>query len=206
MVRKIFYIGPSMNPLLKRGDTLLVVPYGSQKIQPGDVIVFPHPSQGQVVHRVVAVTAEGLITKGDNNPTVDDRLIAPGDVLGRVKAIDRQGRTLPVSRRAPSALYLLKGRQLFDWVFSRLLQPVYERLAQFGVCRGPLRALIKPRLVYFSRPDGPEGQLWLGNVLIGRKSPRQSRWSIRRPFGLWVDEAGLSHQPPESPDGKPGES
>lgn len=206
MVRKIFYIGPSMNPLLQRGDTLLVVPYGSQKIQPGDIIVFPHPSQGQVVHRVVAVRPEGVVTKGDNNPTVDERLVAPRDILGRVTGIERQGRSLPVPREAPAALYLLKGRQWFDRVFSRLLQPVYERLAQSGVCRRPLSALIKPRLVYFPHPEGPEGQLWLGKILIGRKMPRQSRWSIRRPFGLWVDEAGLPHQPPEAAGGQPGKS
>jgi signal peptidase I len=187
-----------MNPLLQRGDTLLVVPYGTQEIQPGDIIVFPHPSQGQMVHRVVSVKDEGLVTKGDNNPTVDDRLVVPQDILGRVTGIERQGRTLPVPRQAPAALYLLKGRQWFDRVFSRLLQPVYERLAQSGVCRRPLSALIKPRVVYVPRPEGPEGQLWLGNVLIGRKMARQTSWSIRRPFALWVDETGLPHQPPES--------
>lgn len=189
-----------MNPLLQRGDTLLVVPYGSEQIQPGDIIVFPHPSQGRVVHRVVAVRPEGVVTKGDNNPAVDERLVAPRDILGRVTGIERQGRTLPVSRQAPAALYLLKGRQWFDRVFSRWLQPVYERLAQSGVCRRPLSALIKPRLVYVSRPEGPEGQLWLGKVLIGRKIARQTSWSIRRPFALWVDEAGLPHQPSESPE------
>ncbi len=26
MTRKVFYTGPSMNPLLRRGDTLLVAP------------------------------------------------------------------------------------------------------------------------------------------------------------------------------------
>jgi hypothetical protein len=77
VVRKIFYIGPSMNPLLQRGTpswwSLTV------SASAGDVIVFQDPRQGQIVHRVVAVKAEGLVTKGDNNPTVDDRPCrAPG--------------------------------------------------------------------------------------------------------------------------------
>ncbi len=195
-----------MNPLLQRGDTLLVVPCGSDEIQPGDIIVFTDPLRGQVVHRVVAARPEGVVTKGDNNPTVDERPVAPRDILGRVTGLERQGRTLPVSRQAPAALYLLKARHWFDRAFSWLLQPVYERLAQSGVCRRPLSALIKPRLVYVPRAEGPEGQLWLGNVLIGRKMPRQSRWSIRRPFGLWVDEAGLPHQPPAAAGRDPGKS
>jgi signal peptidase I len=206
MVRKIFYLGPSMNPLLQRGDTLLVAPYSSQEVQPGDVVVFQDPHRGQVVHRVVAVTAEGLITKGDNNPTVDDRLVAPQDILGRVTGLERQGRTLPVPRKAPATLYLLKVRHWLDRVFSRLLQPVYDRLAQSGVCRRLLCSLIKPRLVFVPRPEGPEGQLWLGNFLIGRKMSHHSQWSIRRPFGLWVDEAGLPDRAFESPKNKPFQS
>ena len=197
MVKKIFYRGISMNPLMRSGDILLVVPSESQTIHPGDVVLYVDPNRGQVVHRVVAVNSQGVITKGDNMPDVDDRILAPQEILGRVTAIQRQGRTLPVPREAPAALYLLKGRQWFDRTIFRLIQPLYHRLAQSGLFQGPLTAWMKPRVIYFSRGASPEWQLWLGKLLIGRKKPHQSEWSIRRPFRLFVDEASLpSHSPP----------
>ena len=199
MVRKIFYHGVSMNPLLKRGDTLLVAPYGSQEIHPGDIVLFLDPLRGQVVHRVVAVSAGGVTTRGDNNPNIDDRVLAPDEILGWVTAIERQGRTLPVPRKAPATLYLLKARRWCDRATSWLLKPVYYHVAQSGLFQRCLAPWMQPRLIYFSHPEGSEWQLWLGSCLIGRKKPNKSQWEIRRPFRLFVDEASLPHQPPESP-------
>ncbi|MGA2663446.1 MAG: signal peptidase I [Nitrososphaerales archaeon] len=69
------YPTPSMRPTLEVGDLVVVqaVPYSS--IHVGDVIVFarPDPYGGCgseiIVHRVVNVTSEGLITQGDNRFT-----------------------------------------------------------------------------------------------------------------------------------------
>ncbi len=160
------------------------------------------PRLGQVVHRVVTVRVNGVVTKGDNNPTVDDRLVPFGDIMGRVTGIERQGRLLPVSREAPAA-YLLKTRHGVDRVFSRLLEPAYERLSRIGTLRRLLGTFLKPRLVGFTHPDGWEGQLWLGKLLIGRKLPRQSQWWIRRPFRLLADEAALPTQPVPPPPKDP---
>jgi hypothetical protein len=207
MARKLLYNGASMNPLFREGDVLEVAPYHGLEIHPGDVVAFSHPEKpGKVIHRVAAVKPWGIITKGDNLAAVDDWILKPGDILGKVVAIRRQGRTLPVPRQAPASLYLLKGRQWCDRAVSRLLQPVYHRLARSGLFKGRLGEWMKPQLFYFSRADGPEWQLWLGNLLIGRKLPRQAHWTIRRPFRLFVDEASLPHQPPESPRRHPAVS
>lgn len=183
---------------MRSGDILLVVPCDPQTVHPGDVVLFTDPSRGQVVHRVMAIDSQGVITKGDNIPNVDDRILAPQEIQGRVTAIQRQGRTLPVPREVPAALYLLKGRQWFDRAIFGLLQPLYHRLAQSGLFQGRLAAWMKPRLIYLSRGANPEWQLWLGKLLIGRKKAHQPEWSIRRPFRLFVDEASLPNQPPNS--------
>jgi hypothetical protein len=143
----------------------------------------------------MAINSQAVITKGDNIPTVDNRILAPQEIWGRVTAIQRQGRTLPVPREVPASLYLLKGRQWFDRAVFRLLEPLYHRLAESGLFRGRLAAWMKPRLIYFSRGASPEWQLWLGSFLIGRKKPHESQWSIRRPFRLFVDEASLPNHP-----------
>ena len=192
MATRLLYIGISMNPLFREGDVLEVAPYHRQEISIGDVVAFTHPERpGKIIHRVVAVTPSGIITKGDNLAVVDDWTLKPGDIQGKVVAIHRRGHTLPVPGQAPASLHLLKVRRWCDRAVSRLLQPAYHRLARSALFRGRLGEWMQPRLLYFSRPDGPEWQLWLGNLLIGKKSPRQAHWTIRRPFRLFVDEATL---------------
>ena len=191
MLRKVFYRGRSMNPLLQPGDTLLVAPCPPPAICPGEIVLFLDAAQKQVVHRVVAVTTGGVITKGDNNPHIDDAILAPQEIIGRVTAILRQGRSLPVGRQAPAGLYLLKTRRWFDQVIFPWLQPAYQRLAASGLLQGRLAAWMKPRLIHFPHSEGSEWQLWLGKFLIGRKLPYQAQWSIRRPFQLFVDEYAL---------------
>jgi hypothetical protein len=197
MTAKLLYTGTSMNPLFRKGDVLEVVPFQGLEILPGDVVAFPHPEKsGKVIHRVVAVEPRGIITKGDNLDRVDDWTLQPGDILGKVVSIHRQGRTLPVPKHAPASLYLLKAYRWCDRAASRFLQPVYHRLARSGLFRSRLGEWMRPHLLYFSRPDGPEWQLWLGNLLIGRKLPHQAYWTIRRPFRLFVDETTLPHEFP----------
>jgi hypothetical protein len=199
MVTKLLYNGTSMNPVFREGDVLEVVPYDGLEIREGDVVAFSHPKKpGKVIHRVAAVKPWGLVTKGDNLAFVDDWILKPGDVLGQVVAIHRQGRILPVPRQAPASLYLLKARQWCGQAVSRLLQPLYRRLARSGLFQGRFSDWMKPQVLYFSRAEGPEWQLWLGNLLIGRKLPHQEHWTIRRPFRLFVDETTLPQQLPES--------
>ena len=196
MTTKLLYTGSSMNPLFREGDVLEVAPYQGLEISLGDVVAFSPPEKpGKVIHRVLAVTPRGIITKGDYLARPDDWIVKPGGILGKVVAIHRQGRILPVPRQAPASLYLLKGFRWCNRVVSRLLQPVYHRLANSGLFRGRLGRWLQPELLHFSRADGPEWQLWLGNLLIGRKLPHQAHWTIRRPFRLFVDEATL---PPSS--------
>ena len=199
MITKLLYNGSSMNPLFQEGDVVQVAPCDGLELLPGDVVAFVPPEQtGKVIHRVVAVHPRGIITKGDNVAAADDWLLAPRDILGKVVSIHRQGRLIPVPRQPPVSLYLLRVRRWCSLTLSPLLQPVYRRLVDAGLFQGRLAAWLKPRLLYFPHADGPEWQLWLGTFLIGRKPPRLPCWTIRRPFRLFVDEAGLPHEPPGS--------
>jgi hypothetical protein len=188
-----------MKPSFRDGDLLQLIPYHGKEICVGDVVVFDDPKKpGKVIHRVVKVSSRGVMTKGDNAIAIDDWTLDPGDLLGKVVAINRQGRFLSVPQQAPASLYPLRGRQWCDRAVSRLLKPVYHRLARSGLFQGRLGKWLQPQVLYFSRADGPEWQLWLGNLLIGRKRPQLPHWNIRRPFRLFVDEASLPHQFPES--------
>jgi hypothetical protein len=81
----ISYAGPSMNPILKSGDLLEVVPYNGKTIQRGDVILFFCEDENRkVVHRVVAMNAHGVRTMGDNNGCVDPWVVSARHILGHV--------------------------------------------------------------------------------------------------------------------------
>ena len=80
------YPTPSMRPTLEVGDLVVVQSVAYNSIHVGDVIVYSPPISGGgceaevIVHRVVNITSEGLITQGDNrftNPRPDEPLSWP---------------------------------------------------------------------------------------------------------------------------------
>jgi signal peptidase I len=196
------YIGPSMNPLLLNGDGLHIVPYKDRAIRTGDVIVFIQPGgETKIVHRVVSVDAKGIRTRGDNATTVDPWILAPDHILGRVTYIQRKNRRRTIFGGFMGQLVAFSFRctRLFDAVVSFLLRPFYHRLSRSTLLRKTLHSILKPRVLFFRRPEGMELQLVVGHRLIGRRLPGKVNWEIRRPFRLCVDEALLPRPtPPEA--------
>lgn len=100
-----FYRGRSMLALFRPGDYLVleVVPFA--QIRPGDVIVFrstrSEAGEEAIVHRVVEGLPEGLRTRGDTNPRPDADLVTAAHFLGRVVALERRGRHIPVRGGQP---------------------------------------------------------------------------------------------------------
>ncbi|RAW44333.1 signal peptidase I [Halorubrum sp. 48-1-W] len=80
----------SMSPTLEAGDGFVAVPATmSDDIESGDVIVFDAielQGGGLTTHRVVGITDEGYITRGDNNPFRDQEGEEPVVTEDRVVA------------------------------------------------------------------------------------------------------------------------
>jgi len=83
--------GFSMTPFIRSGDVITIAPTPA-RIRFGDVVAFESPSGGKlVVHRVVRVSRDGYIIKGDNSPEADADV--PGSrILGRVARVERRGK------------------------------------------------------------------------------------------------------------------
>ena len=90
------YPTPSMRPTLEVGDLVVVQAVQFSSIHAGQVIVFSPPLPGGgcesevIVHRVVNVTSQGLITQGDNrftNPRPDEPLSWPPVTAQCVKGV-----------------------------------------------------------------------------------------------------------------------
>ena len=62
---------------------LISTRYDYDSLQVGDVIVYDRPNDHlQVVHRIIAILDEGIITKGDANATDDGILLTAADITG----------------------------------------------------------------------------------------------------------------------------
>jgi hypothetical protein len=192
------YIGPSMNPILKSGDRLQILPCDGEEIRPGDVIVFiPPGGESKIVHRVVSVGSEGIKTRGDNCEDVDPCVLSPDHIFGRVVYARRRNRRRRVFGGPPGQLFAvtIKTIHAIDSGLSYVLRPAYHWLAGSGIFRRWLPAQLKTRVLSFKRAGGTELLLLMGRQVIGRWPSGKTHWHIRRPFRLFVDETSLPENP-----------
>lgn len=95
--------GTSMEPMIERGDVLLLREGGPPRV--GDVVGYHSPTLGRlVVHRVLAVEDGLLRFKGDNNDFVDPDRLSQAAVAGHlVFQVPRLGFLLEELRRPQSS-------------------------------------------------------------------------------------------------------
>ncbi len=194
MTLNINYMGPSMNPALRPGDGLRVLPYGNRRICPGDVVVFQDPeTKRHVVHRIVSIDSAGARTRGDNNTLIDPWILKPENISGRVLSVKRDNRRVTIHGGLRGKITTLFVRQLKTTNRSvrRIFHPAYHMLAESGIFKKCIRIFPKTRILSFNGPKGIEYQLLMGNRVIGQRLPTKDRWQIMRPFKLFVDEADL---------------
>ena len=190
------YIGLSMNPTLKAGDGLIVVPYKDTKIACGDVITFRTREKGyDIVHRVIKVDGHGVRTRGDNNCDLDPWVLTHDDIIGRVISIKRETRAFSVAGGLRGRIYGLFIRR-YNMLIKKataILHPLYRLLSCAGIFRGML-PLLHARSFSFMRPRGMEHQLIMGKRVIARRMSGSEQWEIKGPFRLFIDEEDLNRR------------
>jgi signal peptidase I len=83
--------GCSMSPFIRDGDLITISPVSS-RLRPGDVVPFVSPFCDKLmVHRILNVSREGCLTKGDNNSEPDGRIPA-SSIIGRVVRVEHRRR------------------------------------------------------------------------------------------------------------------
>ena len=96
----------SMEPTIPTWSLCLVnvkTPY--EELETGDIVVYVRQSDGlRIIHRVIAVTDEGIVTKGDANAIDDGVSVTPDNLFGKyLFHIPWLGR-LPVLIRTPAGI------------------------------------------------------------------------------------------------------
>jgi signal peptidase len=74
----------SMEPAISVGSVVAIKPVDSDALRVGDVICFRFGDSMLVTHRIVNVTAEGFLTKGDANEELDVGVVRKENVVGVV--------------------------------------------------------------------------------------------------------------------------
>lgn len=115
-------LGWSMAPFIRDGDVITVAPLGQDRAAIGEVLAFVRPDVGSlVVHRVVARRGTAVVLQGDAVPEYPDGVIPSQNIVGRVKRIERNGRSV--------WLGLGPERYLIGWLSrAGLLVPLLTRL------------------------------------------------------------------------------
>ena len=176
-----------MDPVLKTGDILEIIPY-NELPRKGDIVVFHSPPDNtKIVHRIISITGDKIFTKGDNNRNRDTSVISQQNILGRVIYARRGKRRISIG-------YGVSGR---SWAFFasknsllkyRLLNPVYSWLSDRGYFN-KLFPLIKNTSIFsFNKKNGKELGLFLGKKQIGYLPASGRKWLIKPPFRLFIDE------------------
>lgn len=88
---RLYPRGTSMLPLLRQGRDSVALRRVDSPIRKNDILFYQRPDGSFVLHRVRAVTPDGLTLMGDNQ-TVPERGVSPDWVIGRVTRIFRDDR------------------------------------------------------------------------------------------------------------------
>jgi SOS-response transcriptional repressor LexA len=183
-----------MKPTFRDGDGLAVEPYGGRKRRVGDIVVFHHPEDDQIViHRIVSVRKDAIRTRGDHNTQLDPWILEPGEIIGKVVSAWRGNRRIRVWNGLAGHIQALAFRtcvKMDDWV-SCLLHPCYRWLSRKGLVRRLMGGNSRIRILSLQKPEGVEYQLLFRNQPSGRRRPGSSTWEIKRPYRLLIDESAL---------------
>jgi len=183
------YRGGSMRATFRPGDCIIFEEVSTDSLRTGDVVVFRSTGDSgtDIVHRIVSLDDESIEVKGDNNPSDATETVAPRNILGKVVAVERNGRRYPVAGGRPGTLWArLISIEGFPRKASRAL---YRLLRKSGIARLFWRPEIESVDL---KTDGKSIiRLVSGGRTIGRWCPGKDILILRKPWDLVVRRENL---------------
>jgi len=182
------YNGSSMAPLFKPGDLLCASRPVLGNIHPGDIVIvnwgssINHPEN--VVHRVVSISQNNLITQGDNNLKTDSEVASNNNLVGLVIAFGRQSHIYSVRGGRPGLFYshLVHLRNYTWMLIKRPGRRIYRKVQQSGLIAKVWRPTLNR--IQIMTDEGPLVKYRYGSRTIARWWPQQKRFDVVKPFDL----------------------
>jgi signal peptidase len=74
----------SMEPAIPVGGIVVIKPVDPETLKIGDIICFTLTEPTSITHRIINITDQGFITKGDANEDTDQWIVKKENVIGKV--------------------------------------------------------------------------------------------------------------------------
>jgi signal peptidase I len=186
------YIGPSMQPLFRPGDGIIVdaeVKFSALTV--GDIICYPKPDTPTitVVHRIVGFNNSGeAITRGDNNSECDPYTITEKLKPQLVVKLKRGSRTIKVANGRRGMLVHRKNlitRQIRNKLFP-LMRTLCLMIAKLKLFYWLKLYDNKVTFRTFKRQQREDQFIILNNRRIGHRRDDGS-WHIRFPWRFFIN-------------------
>lgn len=177
-----------MAPLFKPGDLLCARRPVWGNIHPGDIVIvnwgssINHPEN--VVHRVVSIRQNNLITKGDNNLKPDSEVASNDNLVGLIVAFGRHSHIYSARGGLPGLIYAhLVHLGNYIWMLiKRLGRRVYRKVQQSGLIAKVWRPTLNR--IHIMTDEGPLVKYRFGTRTVARWWPQQKRFDVIKPFDL----------------------
>ena len=73
--KPLFIMSGSMEPTIKTYQLVLSVPVTADEVSVNDIVTYTSPSGLRIIHRIIDITDEGFVFKGDNNAKSDENIV-----------------------------------------------------------------------------------------------------------------------------------
>jgi len=187
-----------MKGAFRPGDYLVIMPVSLLDVNPGDVIVYrDHNNLNdgvKTVHRVVAITQDGLVTKGDNNACIDKYPVKEGNLLGMVTHIERDGKTKRVSggRSGLMHAYYLAARSEILRLIKNLGRSPYNWIRNYLLDTSKVNPTF--RKIYLNNEDGSLIKYVFKGRTIAYWYPEINHFECKKPFDLFIQHPNKSSE------------
>ncbi|MCK4983481.1 MAG: signal peptidase I [Victivallaceae bacterium] len=183
-----------MKPTLKSGDAFTLKHYDYKtELRVGDIIVYPHPENPvDVVHRVIKIKPDGVITRGDNNSKVDPYLIKFADIRGVVTAVRRGSKTIHLSGGTRGIIRhkLMLTRRLFMPYLTYPFSVISSLLAASRIFNF-VHPFLKIKIIMVERNEHTEEIIQVKNKVVGKRLSKNETWEIKFPYKLFINNEKL---------------
>jgi hypothetical protein len=179
-----------MAPLFKPGDLLCAQRFVLENICLGDVLIIDWGGDKNhaqyVVHRVVSVKKNYLITQGDNNFKPDVQVVTTDNLVGLVSSFGRYNQVYSVRGGCAGLFYacLIHARNYSWLIVKRLGWRIYRFIRQSRLITSVWRPVI--RQIRVMTDTGPLIKYCMGNRTVARWWPEINKFDVVKPFDLVI--------------------
>ncbi len=185
-----FYRGRSMKGTFCVGDNLLIEQVSINKLKRGDVIIFQgtdnNGEEKELVHRVVSIYKNGLVTRGDNNTQNDDILVTQKNFKGIVTHFERNGKKKPVKNGFQG---MIKAKIRYSTLsIKRLIRVIFRKPYRALKKSGLVPKIWKPDIkkIFIKTSDEEIIKYIHGSHTVAQMWPKKKKFLCKKPYDLII--------------------